>query len=117
MSMQTTSTSTDPRTWAIIVWALYLLGCVTAITVIVGLIIAYVKRQELTGTPYESHMTSAIRTFWISLLGTVVGIVLTFVGIGIIILIAVAVWLLYRVIRGLIRAIDGRPIEDPEGWL
>ena len=26
-------------------------------------------------------------------------------------------WILFRVIRGLIRAIDGQPIADPAGWL
>jgi uncharacterized membrane protein len=118
MSMQTTESGTDPRTWAMIVWGLYIASYFTAfITMIVGLIIAYVKRGELAGTPFESHMTSAIRTFWISLIGGIIGLVLSIVGIGIVILIALAVWQIFRVIRGIIRAIDGRPIEDPTGWL
>jgi len=60
----------DNRVWAIIVW-----GCnaVSYFTLggasIIGLIIAYVKRSDLRGTIYESHMTSAIRTFWISFAG------------------------------------------------
>ena len=118
MSMQTTESSTDPRTWAMIVWGLYIASYFTAfITMIVGLIIAYVKRGELAGTPFELHMTSAIRTFWISLIGGIIGVVLSIVGIGIVILIALAVWQIFRVIRGMIRAVDGRPIEDPAGWL
>jgi uncharacterized membrane protein len=118
MSMQTTESSTDPKTWAMIVWGLYIASYFTAfITMIVGLIIAYVKRGELAGTPFESHMTSAIRTFWISLIGGIIGVVLAVIGIGIIILIALAVWQIFRVIRGMIRAVDGRPIEDPAGWL
>jgi uncharacterized membrane protein len=115
--MQTSSGGTDPRTWAIIVWALYLASGVTGITVIIALIIAYVKRPELAGTPFESHMTYAIRTFWIGLLGVVVGTILTFVVIGIALLVAMAVWVLYRMIRGLILAIDGRPIPNPESWI
>ena len=115
--MQTTGQGTDPKTWAIVVWVLYLLGYVTAFTVIVGVIIAYVKRAELAGTPYASHMTSAIRTFWIGVAVGIVGFVLTFIGIGLVILFALVVWNLFRVIRGLIRAIDGRPIDDPAGWL
>ena len=47
----------------------------------------------------------------------IIGIVLTFVGIGIVILIALVVWQLFRIIRGLVRALDGRPIDDPAGWL
>lgn len=118
MSMQTTENGTDPKTWAMIVWGLYIASYFTAfITMIVGLVIAYVKRAELAGTPFESHMTSAIRTFWISLIGGIIGVVLSIIGIGLVILIALAVWQIFRVIRGMIRAIDGRPIEDPAGWL
>src|SRR5262245_45761275 len=117
MSIQTTE-STDPRTWAIIVWGLYIASYFTAfITMIVGLIIAYVKRNELAGTPFESHMTSAIRTFWISVIGGIVGLVLSIIGVGIVILVALAVWQIFRIIRGIVRAVDGRPIEDPTGWL
>jgi len=111
------STGTDPRTWAIVVWVLLLLGYLTFVTVIVSVVMAYVKRGDLVGTPFESHMTSAIRTFWISLIAGVIGAVLTVIGIGFLILAAVIVWNLYRIIRGLIRAIDGRPIDDPTGYL
>ena len=111
------SEGTTPQTWAIIVWALYLASSITGISIIAGLIIAYIKRDELAATPFGSHMTYAIRTFWISLIGLLIGIVLTFVLIGILVLIAVCIWTLYRMIRGLVCAIDGRPIVDPQGWL
>ena len=75
------------------------------------------KRGELAGTPFESHMTSAIRTFWISLIGGIISAVLMLVAIGFIIWVVLAVWQIFRVIRGMIRALDGRPIEDPAGWL
>jgi uncharacterized membrane protein len=117
MSVQGTSEGTTPQTWAIIVWALYLASSITGISIIAGLIIAYIKRDELAATPFGSHMTYAIRTFWISLIGLLIGIVLTFVLIGILVLIAVCIWTLYRMIRGLVCAIDGRPIVDPQGWL
>ncbi len=84
---------------------------------LVGLIIAYVKRDELADTPFASHMTSAIRTFWISLIVGVVGLVLSIVGVGIVVLILLAVWQLFRIIRGIVRAIDRKPIDDPNGWL
>jgi uncharacterized membrane protein len=112
------TTTTSPRTWAIVVWGLYLAGAVTGgMGSLVGLIIAYLKRGEVAGTVYESHFTSAIRTFWISLVAGLVGFVLMFVLIGIVVLIAVGIWCIFRAARGLIRAIDGKPIEDPLGWL
>ncbi len=104
--------------WAIIIWSLYLASYVTfALTAVAAVIIAYIKRSDLSGTPFESHATSAIRTFWISLIGGLIGLLTSFVGIGIVILIVLAIWNLFRVIRGLVRALDGKPIDDPTGWL
>ncbi len=119
MSQQPSTFATaQPQTWAIVVWGLFLASYLTAATTaIVGVIIAYVKRDDLAGTPFESHMTSAIRTFWISLIVGIIGFVLAFVGIGLIILVLLAVWQLFRAIRGLVRALDGAPIADPTGWL
>jgi uncharacterized membrane protein len=119
MSQQpSTVAGTQPQTWAVIVWALFIASYFTfTITSIVALIIAYVKRGELAGTPFESHMTSAIRTFWISLIVGLIGLVLILVGIGVVILSLLALWHLFRVIRGLVRALDGAPIADPTGWL
>jgi uncharacterized membrane protein len=109
---------TSPQTWAIIVWALFLASILSvALTSIIGVIIAYIKRRDLAGTPYESHMTSAIRTFWITLIVGIVGFVLLIVGIGFLVLGLLALWHLFRVVRGLIYALDGRPIADPTGWL
>jgi uncharacterized membrane protein len=117
MSMQTTNSSVDGKTWAMIVWGLYIAAFFTGITAIIGVIIAYVKRSELAGTPFESHMTSAIRTFWISLIGYIISIVLMVVLIGFVMATLVGIWHLFRVIRGIVLAIDGRAIENPEGWL
>ena len=108
--------SSEERNWAIAVWLLYIGSYITVITVIAGLIIAYMKRSQFAGTPYESHMTSAIRTFWIGLIVGIIGIVLTFVLVGIPLLIALAIWMIFRSVRGLVRAINGQPIENPTGW-
>ena len=117
MSVPTSGQPTDPKIWAIAVWGLYLAGLVSGITALVGLILAYVKRGELAGTPYESHMTYAIRTFWIALLGVIIGSVLVLVLIGYLLLPIVGIWSLYRMVRGLVLALDGRPIPNPVGWL
>jgi uncharacterized membrane protein len=117
MSMQTTESGINPKTWTLIVWGLTITGYFTGgVTTIVGVIIAYLKRDELAGTPFESHMTSAIRTFWISLIGFLIGWVLVLAIIGFAIIAVVFVWHLFRTVRGLIRAIDDRPIEKPLGW-
>ena len=118
MSMQTTESGTEPKTWALIVWGLYIASYFTGgITLIVGVVIAYVKRDELAGTPFESHMTSAIRTFWISVIGYLLSAVLMLVLIGFVLAAVVFLWQLFRIIRGMVRALDGRPIDDPAGWM
>lgn len=106
----------EQRNWTIAVWLLYLGGHITVITIVAGLIIAYLKRPQFVGTPYESHMTSAIRTFWIALIGGIVSGLLIFVLVGIPLLIALVIWVIFRCVRGLVRAINGEPIENPAGW-
>ena len=109
--------ATEERNWTIAVWLLYLGGHITVITIIAGLIIAYMKRPQFAGTPYESHMTSAIRTFWIALVCSIISIILMFVLVGIPLLILLAIWTIFRCVRGLVRAINGQPIDNPTGWL
>ncbi len=108
---------TDPKTWAIAVWALYLGSALTGVSGLIGLIIAYLKRDELSGTIFQSHLTSAIRTFWIALVASLIGVVSSFLGVGMLIIVVVGIWSLFRSVRGLIKAMDGKPIDDPEGWL
>lgn len=117
MSVQEPVTPCQERNWAIAVWLLYLAGYLTVVTFFVGLAIAYLKRAQCGGLPYASHMTSAIYTFWIGASLALIGFYLSFFDIGIPILVAMAAWPLYRCLRGLVRALNGEPIEDPTGWL
>lgn len=117
MSVQGSDQGRTPQTWALIVWGLFLASIVTGLSGLAGLIIAYLKRGELADTPFGSHMTYAIRTFWIALLGLFAGFVLAFVLVGFLVLLAVGIWALYRMVRGLVYAIDSRPISDPLTWL
>jgi uncharacterized membrane protein len=85
---------------------------------IVGLIVAYVKRDEARGTWVESHLRWLIRTFWFSFLWGVVGFIvlvvlgLILIGIPLAFLIwaAASIWVIYRVIRGYLLFKDSKPI-------
>lgn len=83
---------------------------------LIGVIIAYVKRGEAYGTLWETHITYIIRTFWLGVLGIVVAGLTSFIGIGILMGFAVGIWWLIRAVVGLLRAIDDRPILNPETW-
>ena len=107
---------TDLRQYTMIIYILYMAAILVGITSIVGVIMAYVKRADFAGAEYEDHITYLIRTFWISLIGYLIGAVLSIVGIGIIIIIAVGIWYIYRSIAGFIKFNDNKPI-NAMGWM
>jgi uncharacterized membrane protein len=99
------------RTYSIVVYVLYLLAIPSIFsTVLLGVILAYIKRDQARGTAFESHFTNAIDVFWVSL---VVGIVATILWplffLGGIIHAVLFVWALYRTVKGLLRAIEWQP--------
>ena len=97
------------RTLTIVIYLLYLASLVNGITAIIGVALAYAKREDARGTPYESHFSNAIEMFWIFLVGMMVAVPLCFVLIGIPLVAALYIWVIFRTVKGLVRAIDGRP--------
>lgn len=78
---------------------------------IAAIILNYVKRDDVRGTFLESHFRWQIRTFWFGLLWAVIGfmtIVVFFLGIAI--LAADAIWIIYRIIKGWLDLIDRKPM-------
>ena len=96
-----------------IISLLYLGSFVTGITGLVGVVLAYVWRDEAPAWA-KSHHTYLIRTFWFGLLGTLIGVVLSIVLIGIPIIIAVAVWVAVRSVMSLVKAQKQEPMPNPE---
>jgi uncharacterized membrane protein len=94
-----------------ITYILYAVSWVVGFTAIVAIVVNYVKRDDTVGTIYESHFTWQIRTFWWSLLWAVIGIALSWLLIGIPILIADAIWVIYRVVKGFLNWNDGKPMD------
>ncbi len=96
---------------ALVVYVLYALSFLYGITAIAGVVIAYVKRDDVRGTWLESHFAWQIRTFWWGIAWTVVGVVLALVGVGFLILLAVWIWAIYRVVKGWLRLNDAREVS------
>lgn len=92
------------------VYALQALSFIVGLTFVVGAIIDYVKRDEARGSWLESHFHWQIRTFWFTVLWSVLGGLTAFIGIGYFILLAVAIWLIYRIVKGWLRLADGQPV-------
>ena len=99
-----------------VIYVLYLASFVVGITAIVGIVIAHLNRGKAGGW-IETHYTWAIRTFWIGLLGGFVSLILMIVGIGILLALAVAIWVIVRCIVGLQAAGRGEPIKNPQSWM
>jgi uncharacterized membrane protein len=75
---------------------------------VIGVILNYVKLEDVQGTWLESHFRWQIRTFWWGLLWAVIGIITFLIVIGWFILIADGIWILYRVIKGWLNLNDSK---------
>jgi uncharacterized membrane protein len=121
------------RTTTMICYVLYLVGMFNGLTAIIGVIIAYIKKSDAAGTVWEGHFKNLILVFWVTLAAFLVGLAtfpiwlysvaalldgdvslpaisaLAFPPLAMMfIYIALFVWFLYRMIRGLIRAAEDR---------
>jgi uncharacterized membrane protein len=111
--------SDNGRTLTIVTYVLHLVGACTGLLSIVALIINYVVKDE-HGELMASHHAWMIRTFWFTLLGfaicvvlfiTVIGIPLAWLG-----CIGLWVWYIYRHIKGLIDLASDKPMS-PTAWV
>ncbi|MEC7816879.1 MAG: hypothetical protein VX939_11440 [Pseudomonadota bacterium] len=83
----------------------FFLGGVTAL---VGVIINYVKLDDVKGSWIEPHFRWQIKTFWIGLLWTVIGIVTTPILVGWLVLLGISIWVIYRIVKGALALNDGK---------
>jgi uncharacterized membrane protein len=81
---------------------------------IVAIIFAYVKRDDAQGTWLASHVRWLLRTFWFSLLWAAIGVVLAVTIVGLVVAFPVwivdTLWVLYRLIRGIVLFNQSRPV-------
>lgn len=101
----------SPKTLALVVYILQIAALINGLTAIIAVVISYIKVDDAEVPEWiRTHYRWQIRTFWICLLLSVLGIVTFFVIIGYFILLFTLIWYVYRLIKGLIRLSDGQPI-------
>lgn len=93
-----------------VVYGLQALSFLLGLSAVVGLMINYIKRDDARGTVYESHFDWQIRSFWWGLLWFVVGMVLAIVLVGALVLFVAYLWMIYRVVKGWLQLVDGKPV-------
>lgn len=96
------SRDSDAKTHALVAYILIVIGLFSAIPILIGAVWAMVKKKSAKGTIYHSHYVNATRTFWWSVFWTILGcVLLAAAGLGVIVLGATWLWVLYRMVRGL----------------
>jgi uncharacterized membrane protein len=130
MTDHVSNSASEDRTMPAVVYALYLVGLTHGLTIIIGLILAYVSRSA-AGPVMQSHYTFQIRTFWLSigwfLIGcalmfwgaifSVVLIGIPFFGLGVAICGLVWLWFLIRSILGVVYLARGEAYPRPNAWI
>lgn len=83
---------------------------------IIAVILNYIVRGDVRGTYIESHFRWQIRTFWFALMWVLVALLfaVTYFGIPVAIMIAwgAGLWVLYRIVRGLLRLLARKPMPQ-----
>ncbi len=103
------------RRYALAVYLLYGAGFFVGLTFLLGVVLAYVARDQ--APPWlATHFTFQIRTFWLSILWCVVGLVSAWLLVGLAFLAWAFILTLGRTIKGLVRLNEDRPIDNPESW-
>jgi uncharacterized membrane protein len=97
------------------VYILYLVGFLTGITALIGVIIAYLQRDK-TDQIGRSHFQFQITTFWVGLLYLIVGAITAHFAIGALIIIWWFVWTIIRCVKGLLALNESKPIAAPNSW-
>jgi uncharacterized membrane protein len=120
----------NDKTYVVSIYILYLLGFFTgAITTVIGLIMAY-RLQNGAGALAHSHYVAAIRTFWLTVVWSVISAIaagvavpLCVILIGVPILVAAGlafcamqIWFVVRCVIGLITALEDRPYMPRGAW-
>ena len=99
-----------------IVYIIYLGSIVIGPLAIIGVIIAYMSRNDRAAWAAD-HYRVQIRTFWIGLLYSAVGAVTTFIVIGWLVLLAALVWWIVRCVKGLQCVSRSEPYPNVTTWL
>lgn len=110
--------SVDPNTKgnANLIYILYLASIVVGVTGIVGVIMAYIGKDGANEL-LTNHYNNQINIFWKFMLYMVVGMILTMVLIGILVLLAGLVWYIIRCVQGMQALSRGEKVANPASWL
>lgn len=101
------------RTLALVNYVLLLFAVSNGVTALIALVIAFIRRETAPAW-LRNHYDFQIRTVIYGIIIFVVGFATIWVlGLGLLIWLIGAVWLVVRTVVGLMRLVDGRTHPDP----
>lgn len=101
---------------ALIVYVLILAGFAVGITPLIGVVMAYVYRGN--GPAWlDAHYRYQIRTFWIGVLYFVLASVLSLIGVGFVLFVLLAIWVVVRCVKGFQALNEQRAPANVDSWL
>jgi len=99
-------------------YGLYTLAFLLPVAALVGVVVAYLQRGKSLSSFQDSHVVWQIRTFWLTLIASVIAFaipfLLGFLG-ALVALILPAAFFVYRVSSGWYRLLNRQRIVDPGG--
>jgi len=110
MKLELPTDDSENRKYVFLVYILQALSFVLLVTAIAGVIINYIKDDDVRGSWLESHFLWQKRTFWYGLLWIVLGTLTMAVLIGYVVLTVTTFWLIYRIAKGWIYLVDNKPM-------
>ena len=106
-------TEKNLRKLAMLVYALQAASLFTgSLTLFAGVIINYVRMEDVKGSWIESHFRWQTKTFWYSLVWIVIGGVTVIFLVGWVILLTISIWMVYRIIKGWVYLSENRPMPS-----
>ena len=95
------------------IYALFALGIFGLVPAVGGVIMAYAKRNDLRGTIYFDHIQFLLKTFWITLIFSIIGYFTLIFLIGFPIMLLTFGWYTFRVVSGFLRLRENRAPSRP----
>lgn len=108
-----TASEQNAKTNAMIPYALFGVGYLTGgLLWIVGLIWAYIKRDDAKGTVFYDHYSNIISVFWWGFLWMMIGAITYIFVIGIFIMFGCLIWTIYRLVKGFLKLNENKAFNS-----
>ena len=99
-----------------LIYAGYLMSLAVPFLALIAAFFAYQNSKADRPAWLGTHYTYQLRTFWMGLIANIIAYALSFIGVGLLLFPLIAVWVVARAVKGLIRVARQHEIEDPNSY-